>query len=95
MNFYEWGINELQSNGLSSDQAEAIMKSEINENTTMSGRWTDDIVEYPDFMKNILWLSIQRITLEFIKENCPKAWFRPLFDLDHPLRKEFEALQKF
>lgn len=58
-----------------------------------TNRLKKDMQNYPEVTKNIIWMGIELTTLNYIKENCPEAWFRPLFDPDHPLRKELDALQ--
>lgn len=90
MTFYEFGMKELQSRGMFTTQAENVMKNVIAENTQMGLRWNDNISDYPPMMKNIIWMSIENEALNYIKISCPEAWFRPVFDKDHPLRKQFE-----
>lgn len=93
MNFYKFGISELKNRGMFPTQAVAIMQKEVEENKEMTERWGEDTSYYPPMMKNILWMGIEQKALEYIKENCPEAWFRPVFDPEHPLRKQFEESQ--
>lgn len=45
----------------------------------MSKRWADDINEYPQIILIQTWINVKEITLKWIDENLPKAFFRPLF----------------
>ncbi len=90
MNFYDFFINQLVQNGMFDNQAKAVVDKVMGNNPQMEGRWGEKTTEYPQNLTNIIWLSVKHEALEFIKENCPQAWFRPMFDKEHPLRKEFE-----
>ena len=82
MTFHEWGINQLEQNGIfEQDVAETIMQAiEADEaNAAMAGRWTEDVEGYPDVMKAVLWLSIKDHALIWIDQNKPRAWYRPMF----------------
>jgi len=94
MTFYEFGIKRLTEWGMFDNQAKEVMLREMETNEPMQGRWMENMESYPDIAKNIIWMGIEYTALEYIKEKCPEAWFRPLFDKNHPLRKEFEALDK-
>lgn len=102
MNFYEFGVDELKKRGMFESQAnevmdKAVLESHDNENSVnreMRDRWGDSIDAYPPMMKALVFMGIEPIALEYIKEKCPEAWFRPIFDKDHPLRKEFEEKNK-
>lgn len=90
MNFYDFFINELVQRGMFDNQAKSVMDKVMANNPHMEGRWSEKTTGYPENLTNIIWLSVEQEALEFIKENCPQAWFRPMFDREHPLRKEFE-----
>jgi hypothetical protein len=93
MTFYEFGIKELTSRGMFNYQAVKVIKNVMSGNDLMQSRWNEDISGYPLLIRNFLWMDIEKEALNFIKISCPEAWFRPVFDKDHPLRKEFEAMQ--
>ena len=70
----------LVDNGLFEDMAEKIMQQiKADDNGTMQGRWGDSIEDYPDIMLAVLWVTVRDTALEWIDENLPNAWFRPLF----------------
>ncbi|MBI2046716.1 hypothetical protein HYT26_00940 [Candidatus Pacearchaeota archaeon] len=73
---------ELIARGISFDEAKLIMESLIIDiaNASMKNRWNDDAEGYPPVIFEALWLSIEKHTLEYIKKNCPDAWFRGLFE---------------
>ena len=95
MNFYDFCIGELVNRGMFENQAKEVMQRVMTkENDTMAGRWQDKVSDYPPALKGVIWMGVEHETLEYIKENCPEAWFRPVFDKDHPMRKEFESLKE-
>lgn len=48
-------------------------------NEPMEKRWSNNIEGYPVQLLSALWDSTKRHALEWIDENLPLAWFRPLF----------------
>lgn len=72
----------LMENGLSSDDADKVMKLVVNDpvNKAMEGRWHEDVSGYPPAIINLMWMSTKPIALKWIDDNCPLAWFRPMFD---------------
>ena len=46
---------------------------------SMSGRWNDNVDEYPIQIIAVLWLSIRKITVEYIDEVIPLAFYRSMF----------------
>lgn len=90
MNFYDYFIKQLTERGVFKNQAEEIMEKVMTNNPMMEGRWSERTSNYPENLTNIIWMGIEDEALKYIKENCPQAWFRPMFDKEHPLRKEFE-----
>ena len=77
-------------NGMFDTQAEKVVQRAVNESREtdeanedsggMFHRWDDDEAGYPLTMTAVLWMCVCRHALEFIKEECPNAWFRPMFD---------------
>lgn len=102
MNIFEFGIEELKKRGLSENDARTVMEMAVKDsyenqhslNWTIANRWGDDINDYPIIMQLMVFKGLEPIALQFIMKNCPEAWFRPIFDQDHPLRKEFETLHR-
>ena len=46
----------------------------------MKGRWNDDVAGYPDYLLVALTPGIKHVAAAYIEENCPLAWFKPMFD---------------
>ena len=92
MNFKQYFKNELESQGMFSQQADDVIEQVIEVDDTMNERWYQDIKNYPDGMINILRLTVHTEATKYLKEHCPQAWNLPLFDINHPLRKKFEAM---
>lgn len=90
--FKDFFIDELISLGMFPEQAKKVMYLTVSKDSTMGNRWFDSEKNYPDVIKKILRIQVFEEALDFIKKECPEAWFRPIFDKDHPLRKEFDLL---
>jgi hypothetical protein len=82
MTFEQYAHQELQANGLFDDQATEIVANAKGHKllADLNGRWNDDVGGYPPVIKNIFWVSLKRVTLEYIEAKCPLAWFRPVFE---------------
>ena len=82
MTFKEKMVELLHGQGMFQSQAEAVVELVIADpaNEAMKGRWNEDIAGYPPEIVAVLWLSTKHTAREWIAENCPRAWFRPLFD---------------
>lgn len=44
--------------------------------------WDGPAGEYPDPFYSVAFIALREAALEWIDENCPKAWFRPMFTSD-------------
>jgi hypothetical protein len=83
MQTFEQKLKEqLVAYGMFEDWADEVIGRLKSTDVTksMEGRWGDEVSGYPDSVYAILWVSAKREALEYIKENCPQAWFRPMFD---------------
>lgn len=71
----------LIANGLFPLEAEEVIKRYVAsaEAKPMAGRMNDDESEYPPQVVIAVWIGAQRHALEWIDENVPKHWARPLF----------------
>jgi len=71
----------LFERGLFEDQAKEIfdMMREDKANESMQDRWRDDIAGYPEPLLAVLWMSAKLTAVQWIDDNCPQAWYRPLF----------------
>lgn len=41
--------------------------------------WDRPATEYPAAVYAVMWSITKPIALAWIEENCPKAWFKPMF----------------
>lgn len=41
--------------------------------------WNRPADEYPESVYNVLWISLKDIALDWIEENLPMAWYKPMF----------------
>ncbi len=82
MTFKEFVLKYLTDNGMFPDQAEAVFENLKNDSASepMQGRWNDNVEGYPSIIKIGILLPLNKLALEWIDKNKPKAWFRPMFD---------------
>lgn len=84
-------IQLLVNKGMFESQAKQVLESAkihklFKETDT---KWDSPSSGYPDSCLVVISMSIDMIALEWIDRNCPKAWFRPMFDSKQ--MKEIEA----
>ena len=82
MNFEQLLKKYLVDRGMFDSDADKVFdlykNSPMSEN--MTGRWEDPASDYPPVMTNILVVGIRTVAREWLAENAPMAWFRPMFD---------------
>ena len=83
MTFSEKIKSMLTQCGMFDDMAEKVLEMVKADpaNEVMKNRWNDRVSDYPQVMENIMWLAAKKSALEYIEENCPNAWFKPVFEL--------------
>ena len=73
----------LVAKGMFESQAEQVMEiakpklDSILEDYNFT--WDRPASEYPDVIYNVVYASLKPIALEWIEENAPQAWFKPMF----------------
>ena len=90
MTFREAMIQEMTKRGMFLQQAEQVIDKEIaeNKNESMEGRWFENIHAYPEGLVNVVWVGVKQSAYEWIEENAPMAWFKPMFQYtDKELQK--------
>lgn len=80
MNFEQFAIKWLTERGMFESQAEEVLEMVKKYQTSMNGRWQDDISGYPAIMQNAIAISLKSTGLDWIKENKPMAFYRPIFE---------------
>lgn len=72
----------LFQNGMFESDVQKVMELAKQDEVlkdTISERWNDSLEGYPPLFKNLLIVSINAIAVKYIDENCPLAWYRPMF----------------
>lgn len=71
----------LQERGMFESQAQAVldMVKTAPENQAMQGRWSESTDAYPEIIIKMMWISTKDKALEWIDQNLPRAWYRPMF----------------
>lgn len=84
---YERGMFQNQAEtvvGLAIPQIDKFLKDEIGYKIN----WYDANGKFPEGLyATIFMFHVAPVALKWIDENIPKAWFRPLFDLNDPIHK--------
>ena len=81
MTLKESVLEFLVSNGMFPEQAEQVfdLVKSAPENDAMLARWNDQQDAYPDVIMKMALLSAKEKAVEWIDENLPRAWYRPMF----------------
>ena len=73
----------LTEMGVFEEQASAIMDKAIPMVAELlpgyNVTWDRPAKECPDAFYNVVFITVKRAALEWIDENIPQAWFRPMF----------------
>lgn len=82
MTFEEYAKDYLQQRGMFPTQALAVLEKfkAAKEAESMIGRWQENIEDYPGVLLIGITLTLNSCALEWIDENLPLAWYRPLFE---------------
>lgn len=82
MTFRELGESHCVSKGMSREQAVAVVKAyaESELGAAMVGRWEEDVAGYATPVLTVTLVGINVAATEYIEKNCPRAWFKSLFD---------------
>lgn len=74
----------MVGNGMFEDQAQEVFNL-VRPALEIDGyriTWDRPAEEYPNAMYAVWILTLKPIALAWIDENCPMAWFRPMFTSD-------------
>ena len=67
----------LEEHGMWGKGVDAVMSKAKDEIPDMN--WNDNISGYPLPLIAVIWLTTKRLALQWIDENLPRAWYRPMF----------------
>lgn len=74
----------LIQRGMFESQAESVMEKAIPELNSIvkdyNIRFDSSSSEYPEVIYSILFMSVKKVALEWIEENVPMAWYKPMFE---------------
>lgn len=77
-------VNMLTERGMSESQAAEVMKDFIPAMNKESGEyritWERPEHEYPDIMYSLWFQQLKVYALNWLNENKPQAWFKPMFE---------------
>lgn len=83
MNTYNKLKAYLTERGMSDEQAESVMKDFVPAMNREAGEyhitWDRPASEYPDIMFSLWIKQLQVYALNWLNENKPQAWFKPMF----------------
>jgi hypothetical protein len=86
----------LQQNGMFENQAVEVMKlywaSDLA--CTSAGLADKPVNGYSEQIENLIWAGVRIIALKYINENCPKAWFKAVFDDSDPIHEQVANSKK-
>lgn len=79
--------NMCVERGMFESQADEVMKIAAPIIERMSGEyrvtWNARYDDYPDVIYAVWWILVETEALKWIKENVPKALFRPMFEKEN------------
>ncbi len=80
--FREFCKNFLIAGMMSEQDANSVMELFVQDEgqKSMLGKWDDPITGYPRPIQNVCTWSLKRFTTKWIEENCPQAFYKPMFD---------------
>lgn len=86
MNFRDWVKSYCDERGMSPADCEAVA-AKVAEHPaagSMQDRWEQDVAGYPESVRNVLSITVDRVALEHIESTCPQAWYKVLFGAPMP-----------
>jgi hypothetical protein len=82
LTFVQYIRNQLNENGLFPEMIDTLIPLIVSDEffqSTMTGRWNDQVDGYPPMVAHFTYIGVVPIVYKWISENHPHAWFRPLF----------------
>ena len=86
MTWHKWMIEQLTSRGLFPEHAHLIVNRYVLDGAgeAMADRMSDDMEGYPIQIKAGVLLGLKDAALEWIDENLPQHFARPMFEPTEP-----------
>tara|TARA_R110000822_G_scaffold211230_5_gene346842 strand:- start:752 stop:1015 length:264 start_codon:yes stop_codon:yes gene_type:complete len=73
-------LSYLQKNGMSEDQSKLVILDCKEEMKHTFNNWDSLMDVYSTQLQHLLICSIKPIALNWLNNNKPKAWFKPMFE---------------
>jgi hypothetical protein len=83
MRFIEELKGMLLNNGLADSQAQDILEkfvAQAENDTKKVLSSSKDKGDYPLMVYSLVWVDVKRFVLLWARDNCPMAWWLPVFD---------------
>lgn len=71
---------QLIGMGMFDNQANEVVALAEEKVESMQGRWDSQASDYPPAVVKITFMHVKKVALEWINNNAPQAWFKPLFE---------------
>ena len=71
-----------QSNGMSDTEANQVVEKLKNSDLitdSMRQSFNSPVEDYPPSVQALVMMALKPVATEWIEENIPRAWFKPLF----------------
>ena len=79
MTVEQWARQQLGQYGMFESQIDAVLQRVKADKSVNAIHWSSPKDEYPSVLFSLLMMTIAGHALEWIDENMPLAWYRPIF----------------
>lgn len=75
-------LEMIEERGMMADEARTVLAhiKDTESQVSMKGVWYRKAEDYPLSFLTALWMNVEREVLDWIDDNIPLAWYRPMFD---------------
>ncbi|MGZ3302958.1 MAG: hypothetical protein ACXVBG_18885 [Isosphaeraceae bacterium] len=82
MTLREWAMDYCLQRGMPPTSAKAVLERvDLETNVEMTCPWEWDTTDgYSAFLLDVLSICIDLAAVTWIEQNCPEAWYKPMFD---------------
>lgn len=79
MTFDQAISSRLEESGIWPQDVQSILELAKKGMPTMDDVWSRSTIGYNPVVLNVAWIAVKSIALEWIEENQPNAWYKPMF----------------
>ena len=76
----EYFENYLQTRGMCPKEAALVMDILVADKIFKEVKWESAKEDYSEGLLAVLMVTVNQFALDWIKENKPEAWYRPVFE---------------